>query len=93
MRKGPAARAQNPGRGNAVMANRADDFRTYAMLAKPVSSACNLRCEYCYYCGKNKALEIVNASRVVDDLVNSINQELDMQGNQPVIKIKPNTKS
>lgn len=42
---------------------------------------------------KNKALEIVNASRVVDDLVNSINQELDMQGNQPVIKIKPKTKS
>ena len=26
--------------------------RTYAMLAKPVSSACNLRCGYCYYLGK-----------------------------------------
>lgn len=28
--------------------------RTYAIMAKPVGSACNLRCSYCYYYGKDK---------------------------------------
>lgn len=30
-----------------------DDLRHYAIEVKPIGSACNLRCEYCYYLGKN----------------------------------------
>ncbi|MDO5562552.1 MAG: anaerobic sulfatase maturase [Synergistaceae bacterium] len=30
------------------------DTRAYAIMAKPVGSACNLRCSYCYYIGKDK---------------------------------------
>lgn len=29
-----------------------DNHRHYAIVVKPVGSACNLRCEYCYYLGK-----------------------------------------
>ena len=50
------------------------------MLAKPVSSACNLRCEYCYYCGKNKALEIGTAGMDDDVLEQYIRQNLEMHG-------------
>ncbi len=34
------------------------DTRTYAMMAKPVSGRCNLRCEYCYYAGKESLLDV-----------------------------------
>lgn len=30
-----------------------DDLRHYAIEVKPIGAACNLRCEYCYYLGKN----------------------------------------
>ena len=33
-----------------------DDFRHYAIEVKPIGAACNLRCEYCYYLGKEKTL-------------------------------------
>jgi len=57
-----------------------DETRTYAMLAKPVSSACNLRCEYCYYTGKESALHIGTA-RMSDEVLESyIRQSLAMHG-------------
>ena len=31
---------------------RNEDLRHYAIEVKPIGSACNLRCEYCYYLGK-----------------------------------------
>ena len=34
----------------------ADDLRHYAIEVKPIGAACNLRCEYCYYLGKEKTL-------------------------------------
>ena len=56
----------------------ANDTRTYAMLAKPVSSACNLRCEYCYYAGKNHALNI-GPARMSDAVLEAyIRQSLSM---------------
>lgn len=30
-----------------------DELRHYAIEVKPIGSACNLRCEYCYYLGKD----------------------------------------
>ena len=30
-----------------------DDLRHYAIEVKPIGAACNLRCEYCYYLGKD----------------------------------------
>lgn len=32
-----------------------DDLRHYAIEVKPIGAACNLRCEYCYYLGKQTA--------------------------------------
>ena len=58
----------------------ASDTRTYAMLAKPISSACNLRCEYCYYAGKDHVLN-VGAARMSDDVLEAyIRQSLAMHG-------------
>ena len=60
----------------------ANDTRTYAMLAKPVSSACNLRCEYCYYAGKNHALNI-GPARMSDAVLEAyIRQSLSMHGKE-----------
>lgn len=60
--------------------NAANDTRTYAMLAKPVSSACNLRCEYCYYTGKEHVLNI-GAARMRDEVLEAyIRQSLAMHG-------------
>lgn len=57
-----------------------DDYRTYAMLAKPASGACNLRCEYCYYAGKENALH-VGTSRMSDEVLEAyIRQSLAMHG-------------
>ena len=57
-----------------------DDTRTYAMLAKPVSGACNLRCEYCYYAGKESVLH-VGAARMSDGVLEAfIRQSLEMHG-------------
>ena len=58
----------------------ADDTRTYAMLAKPVSGACNLRCEYCYYAGKGDLLHIGD-SRMSEEVLDAyIRQSLAMHG-------------
>lgn len=62
------------------------DDRTYAMLAKPVSSECNLRCEYCYYYGK-KDLPEKNTARMSDDILALyIKQNIDMHGSESEIE-------
>lgn len=58
----------------------ASDTRTYAMLAKPVSSACNLRCEYCYYSGKEHVLNIGTARMGDAVLETYIRESLSMHG-------------
>ncbi len=58
----------------------ADDTRTYAMMAKPVSGACNLCCEYCYYAGKENALYIGTARMSYEMLESYIRQSLAMHG-------------
>ena len=40
------------------MTTNQDALRHYAIEVKPIGAACNLRCEYCYYLGKD------NISRV-----------------------------
>ena len=56
------------------------DDRTYAMLAKPVSGVCNLRCGYCYYTGKENVLDI-GSTRMSDELLEMyIRQSLEMHG-------------
>lgn len=58
----------------------ADDTRTYAMMAKPVSGACNLACEYCYYAGKESLMHI-GKSRMDDETLEAyIRQSLAMHG-------------
>jgi len=50
------------------------------MLVKPVSSACNLRCEYCYYTGKDHVLNIGTA-RMSDTVLEAyIRESLTMHG-------------
>lgn len=56
------------------------DLRTYAMLAKPVSSACSLRCAYCYYAGKDQALNIGTARMSETVMEAYIRQSLSMHG-------------
>lgn len=62
------------------------DNRTYAMLAKPVSSTCNLRCAYCYYAGKNKLLHVENSRMSQDILETYTRQSLDMYGRDAVVE-------
>lgn len=60
--------------------------RTYAMLAKPVSGACNLRCGYCYYAGKERLLDIRTAVMSFDVLEAFIRQNLAMHGWDAVVE-------
>lgn len=60
------------------------DKRSYAMLAKPVSSACNLRCEYCYYSGKNDLLNRGISKMSKDILEAYTRQSLAMHGKDAV---------
>lgn len=63
-----------------------DAYRTYAMLAKPVSSACNLRCAYCYYAGKKGVLH-VDAPRMSDELLETYTrQSLAMHGGKAQVE-------
>ena len=62
------------------------DDRTFAMMAKPVSSACNLRCEYCYYTGKRELLQ-VGPSRMSDDVLEAfVRQNLAMHGRNAAVE-------
>ena len=57
-----------------------NDNRTYAMLAKPVCDACNLRCEYCYYTGKEHLLKTGTMKMRDEVLKEYIRQSLAMHG-------------
>lgn len=62
------------------------DNRTYAMLAKPVSSVCNLRCEYCYYTGKKELLH-TETSRMPQGILEAYTQQsLAMHGKDAVVE-------
>lgn len=60
-------------------------FRTYAMLAKPVSSQCNFRCEYCYYQGKAAQLGQRKPIMSRDTLEQFVKQNIDMHGKEAFI--------
>ena len=62
------------------------DDRSYAMLAKPVSSACNLRCEYCYYLEKNSFLNVSCGKMPREILEAFIIQNLEMHGADAVVE-------
>lgn len=62
------------------------DTRTYAMLAKPVSSACNLRCGYCYYAGKERLLDVGTSKMTFDVLEAFTRQNLAMHGRDAVVE-------
>ena len=62
-----------------------DPARTYAMLAKPVSGACNLRCAYCYYAGKETLLG-QGAGRMSHEVLEAyIERSLAMHGRDAVV--------
>lgn len=56
------------------------------MLAKPVSSACDLRCEYCYYAGKDRLLGVEEARMPLDVLDRYTRQLLAMHGRDAVVE-------
>ena len=63
-----------------------DNFRTYAMLAKPVADSCNLACEYCYYADKNRLLQTNTARMSLEVLETYIRQSLEMHGRDAVVE-------
>ena len=62
------------------------DNRAYAMLAKPVSGACNLRCGYCYYAGKERFLDVGTAVMPLEVLEAFIRQNFAMHGRDAVVE-------
>ena len=62
------------------------DDRTYAMLVKPVSSKCNLRCEYCYYLGKDDTLCQLNEKMPPEVLQQYTRQLIEMHGKDAVVE-------
>lgn len=62
------------------------DTRTYAIMAKPVGSACNLRCSYCYYLEKEDLLgqEVPIMSEAVLDTY--IRETLRIHGQEAVVE-------
>lgn len=63
-----------------------NDYRTYAMLAKPVSSTCNMQCEYCYYLKKNRFLNMPVERMSEAVLETYIKQNLSMHGRNAVVE-------
>lgn len=43
--------------------------RRFHAMVKPIGSACNLDCAYCYYLGKEKLLNQQRGERIADDLL------------------------
>ena len=56
------------------------------MLVKPVSGACNLRCGYCYYAGKERFLDVGTAVMPLDVLEAFIRQNFAMHGRDAVVE-------
>ena len=56
------------------------------MLAKPVSSACNLRCGYCYYLGKKSLLDVSCGIMPQEILEAFVCQNLEMHGRDAVVE-------
>lgn len=44
------------------MTTNQDALRHYAIEVKPIGAACNLRCEYCYYLGKDNISRVANSA-------------------------------
>lgn len=63
-----------------------EDTRTYAMMAKPVSGRCNLRCDYCYYSGKESLLDIGKNVMSDETLEAYISQCLAMHGKDAAVE-------
>lgn len=62
------------------------DNRTYAMLAKPASSVCNLSCSYCYYLDKDRTLGIPERHMSFDILEAYVRQMFEMHGKDAVVE-------
>lgn len=62
------------------MTANTDDLRHYAIEVKPIGSACNLRCEYCYYLGKESGNPAVPALMSDDVLERYIQQVIAIHG-------------
>lgn len=62
------------------------DSRTYAIMAKPIGAACNLRCCYCYYLEKKDL--IVQQTKLMSDLVLEayIRQNLAIHGHNAIVE-------
>ncbi|MBR0167800.1 MAG: radical SAM protein [Synergistaceae bacterium] len=56
------------------------------MMIKPVSSRCNLHCEYCYYSGKSHLLNIEPEIMSRDVLEAFTRQNIAMHGREAVIE-------
>lgn len=62
------------------------DSRTYAIMAKPIGAACNLRCCYCYYLEKQDL--IVQNDKLMSDAVleTYIRQNLAIHGQNAIVE-------
>ena len=57
-----------------------DDLRHYAIEVKPIGAACNLRCEYCYYLGKESG-NAAGHSLMTDEVLESyVRQVIEIHG-------------
>ncbi len=67
------------------MKTNQDKLRHYAIEVKPIGAACNLRCKYCYYLGKNSSSPITNSAEhgglMSEEVLESyIRQVIDIHG-------------
>lgn len=62
------------------------DSRTYAIMAKPIGAACNLRCRYCYYLEKQDLM--AQNDKLMTDLVLEayIRQNLAIHGQNAIVE-------
>jgi uncharacterized protein len=62
------------------------DSRTYAIIAKPIGAACNLRCRYCYYLEK-QALMAQRTKLMSDSVLQAyIRQNLAIHGQNAIVE-------